>query len=239
MAKATAATPGTGKAVQSLAEIQEQIRKEAELLSGRIQSGGGDKVILTKQKTFKLPDGSESEGPLSVVILDFVSRNDFFDRPYDPTNIVPPACFAIGDDPRTLVPDELSPAKESEACKGCPNDEFGSKGKGKACSNQRLLAVTAPDGDSSTPIYVIKVPAGSIKAFDAYAASIKAQFGTLPIGVVTDVYFDKTKDFQSLLFGNPTPNENLAVHFGMRQAAKDKIWAKPDVSSYEAPKKKR
>lgn len=234
---AKAAPEQTGNAVQSIDEIRAQIRKEAELLSGRIQSGGGDKVILTKQKTFKLPDGSESEGPMSVVILEFVSRNDFYDRPYDPTNIIPPSCFAIGDDPQRLVPDELSPAKEAEACKGCPNDEFGSKGKGKACSNQRLLAVTDPSGTG--PIYVIKVPAGSIKAFDGYVRTVKAQFGTVPIGVVTDVYFDKDKDFQSLLFGNPTPNENLVAHFARRQEAKDKIWAKPDVSSYEAPKKKR
>lgn len=225
--------------VQSLAEIQAQLKKQTEALAGRIQSGGGNRIKLTKDKNFQLPDGSKNPGPMNVVILDFVSQNQFFDRPWKEGDVTPPACFAIGDNPRTMVPDDTSPAKESEACTGCPNDEFGSKGAGKACANSRLLAIVEPGSDASAPIMLLKVPAGSIKAFDAYVSTIKSQFETMPVGVETEIYFDPAKEFQALLFGNPKPNEGLAVHYGRIQEAKDKLWAKPDVSQYEPPVKKK
>ncbi len=231
----------SGTAVVDAAAIRAQLAKDAEALGKRIQAPGGDKIKLTKKKTFKTPDGQESEGPLSVVILDFTSMNKFFDRPYKDGEVSPPACFAIGDEPAALVPSANSPDVQSESCAKCPNNEFGSKGNGKACGNHRILVVRAGVGDEGAnpdaPKMIIEVSPTSIKAFDAYVQMVRTQFQVPPIGVVTDIFFDPASEYQSLRFGNPQPNENLDLHFQERAAATERLKAEPDVSKYEKPKK--
>lgn len=234
MAKANAGKkPGT-----SVVNIKEELKRETEALKSRISAPSGDKIKLTKDKKFKLPDGTVQEGPLTVVILDFVSVNEFFDRPYKEGEYSPPACFALGTDVNDkLAPSANSPDRQSEKCGGCPNNEFGSKNDGKACTNKRRLAVTTADDNPDAPIYILEVSPTSIKAFDAYVSMVRTQFETPPIGVVTDVFFDPNVQYQNLRFGNPQPNPNLEMHFGRKQAAKERLMAEPDVSKYEKPKK--
>lgn len=223
--------------------IAEQLAAETKALASRIQAPGGDKIKLTKKKTFKLPDGTESPGPLTVVILDFVSMNKFFDRPYKEGEISPPACYALGLEPTNLVPSEKSPDKQSASCGTCPNNEFGSKGDGKACSNHRVLAVVAGAGDTAldpnSPMWLVEVSPTAIKAFDAYVSMVRTQFGVPPVGVITDIFFDPSSEYQSLRFGNPQPNPNLELHFGRRTAARTRLLTEPDVSAYTKPGKKK
>lgn len=237
MAKAEAVkkTPGT-----ALVNMRAELDAETLALGRRIEAPGGDKVKLTKSKEFKLPDGTKHPGPLTVVILDFVSTNTFHDKPYKEGEISPPACFAIGLEPTSLVPSETSPDVQSESCAKCPNNEFGSKGSGKACKNGRRLAIVAGDGDLAadpdSPMWIIEVSPTSLKAFDAYVSTVRTQFQMPPIGVITDIFFDPNSEYQSLRFGNPQPNPNLELHFGRRNAAKERLNSLPDVSKYEKPK---
>jgi hypothetical protein len=222
----------TGK---SLVDIRAELKKQAELIKSKISAPAGDFIKVQQDKQFKLPDGTVSGGPLNVVILDFISANYFYDRPYKEGEIVPPACYALNDSPILLKPSEKSPVKQAEACNACPNDQFGSNGKGKACTNTRLLAVTAA-GVPDAPIYLLKVSPTGIKAFDAYVKTIEAQFDGPPIIVETEIYFDKGSKWPSLRFGNPQPNTQLEAHFNMQKAAKDRLLTEPDVSQYTAPK---
>lgn len=228
--------PGT-----ALVNMRAELAAETLALSRRIEAPSGDKVKLTKKKTFKLPDGSEHPGPLTVVILDFVSTNTFHDKPYKEGEISPPACFAIGLEPTLLVPSANSPDKQSDGCAKCPNNAFGSRGDGKACKNGRRLAIVAGAGDLAadpdSPMWIIDVSPTSLKAFDAYVSTVRTQFQAPPIGVVTDVFFDPASEYQSLRFGNPQPNPNLELHFSRRAAAKERLNTEPDVSKYEKPKK--
>lgn len=234
--------PAKGTALAVPEEIRKQLAQETQELAKRIQSAGGDMIKLTKDKHFKLPDGTKHPGPLTVVILDFVSVNQFFDRPYKEGEVTPPACYAIGLEPSSLVPSKNSPARQAEACNTCPNNQFGSKGDGKACGNHRMLVVRAGVGDDAldpnAPKFLLKVSPTGIKAFDSYVSTIRTQFGAPPIAVVTDIYFDKEKEYQSLRFGNPQPNPNLELHFSERAAARDRLLQEPDVSQYQPPKKK-
>lgn len=244
MAKAKA---GNAVAVKSGAQlpanIREALEQETQELSKRIQAPSGDKIKLTKKKTFKLPDGSEHPGPLTVVILDFVSYNAFFDKPYKDGDPAAPACFALGLEPTSLVPSAKSPDRQADSCGTCPNNQFGSKGDGKACRNHRKLAVVAGEGDlagdPNSPMWILEVSPTALKAFDAYVSTVRTQFNVPPIGVITDVFFDPSSEFQSLRFGNPQPNPNLGLHFARRAAAKERLMAEPDVSRYEAPGKKK
>jgi hypothetical protein len=220
-----------------LVDIKAELKKQADVIATRIGKPGGDFIKVQQDKKFKLPDGSVSDGPLTVVIVDFVSGNFFYDRPYKDGEQVPPACFAIGTEPELLKPHETSPDIQSETCKTCANNEFGSAGKGKACTNTRLLAVTAPTNDAEAPVYNLKVSPTAIRAFDAYVKTIQAQFDAPPIAVVTEIYFDPDLKYPSLRFGNPTPNDNLEIHFNRQKVARDRLLVAPDVSQYEPPAK--
>ena len=222
--------------------IADALKAETEDLKNRIAAPGGDKIKLTKDKHFKLPTGEKHPGPLTVVVLDFVNRNVFHDRPFSEGEVTAPACFAIGTDVHDkLSPSSNSPDKQSDTCAKCPNNEFGSKGKGKACKNTRLLAVVAGEGemaaDPKAPMWLIEVSPTAGKAWDSYVATVRTQYNLPPVGVVTDVFFDPSSEFQSLRFGNPQPNPNLAMHYGRKPAAKERLFAEPDVTKYEAPKK--
>lgn len=226
----------TGK---SLVDIRAELKKQAEAIKSKIAAPAGDFIKVQQDKQFKLPDGTTNGGPLHVVILDFVSANYFYDRPYKEGEIVPPACYSINESPLLLKPSDKSPVKQAEACNVCPNDQFGSNGKGKACTNTRLLAVTVPSDDANAPIYLLKVSPTGIKAFDAYVKTIESQFDGPPIVVETEIYFDKASKWPSLRFGNPKPNANLEVHFNLQKAAKERLLTEPDVSQYQPPKGKR
>jgi hypothetical protein len=236
------APPQPGTALVVPAALRAQLEAEAKGMASRIAAPGGDFIKLTKDKNFKLPDGTKHPGPLTVVILDFVSGNFFYDRPYKDGEITPPACFALGLEPTSLVPSKTSPVKQSDNCKDCPNNQFGSKGDGKACQNNRIVALVAgtePEGaDVNSPMYLLKISPTGVKAFDGYIASVRGQFGYGPIVVTTDVFFDPSVDYQSLRFGNPQPNRNIEVHMTRRIAARQRLLQEPDVSQYTPLAKK-
>lgn len=229
---AKAKTPGT-----ALVDIQAELKKRKEGITKRIQAPSGDFIRVTQDKKFKLPDGTSGPGPLNLVILDFICVNMFYDRPYKEGDKTPPACLAIGEEPLSMVPDPVSPDKQADSCGVCPNNQWGSKGAGKACTNTRVLALVAPDDDPTSPILLLKVSPTAIKAFDGYVATIASQFDSLPVAVETEIYFDPNLTYGSLRFGNPVPNKNLEVHFARMKAAAERLKAVPDVSAYEPPPK--
>lgn len=235
-----AVQPGTALAIPQA--LRDQLREEAAEQKKSIQIAN-DKIVLTRKKTFKLPDGTENAGPLSVVILDFISTNKFFDRPYKEGEAVPPACFAIGTDPKKLVPSSNSPDKQADDCESCPNNQFGSKGNGKACGNHRLLLVRAGIGDDASDPqatkFKIQLSPTAIRAFDAYVSSVGTMFSAPVHAVVTDIFFDPKSDYPTLRFGNPQPNVNLVLHMKERAAARESLLQEPDVSTYEKPKSKK
>lgn len=225
-----------GGAVVDMAAMKAQMQQEIAALANKTAPPGGDVIQISQSKEFKLPDGTKSQGPLELVIVEFSSSNRYYDGPYDKDNISPPACFAIGDSPTALVPSDNSPNKQSSSCAGCPMNQFGSAGTGKACKNTRVLAVLPPDADDDTPLWVLNVSPTALKAYDSYVNSIARQFQLPPIGVRTEVSFDPNSEYPSLRFASLGPNEQLAVHFARKEEAKKRLTQEPDVSSYEAPK---
>lgn len=219
----------TGGAVVN---IQDQLRQLAEADAGKTAPVGGNKIRVTQDKQFILPDGSKTPGPLELVVVDFTSRNEFYEGNYDKNNIVPPNCFAIGSIPTKLVPSPNSPDRQADDCASCPMNAFGSKGAGKACKNTRLLAVLPPGADEETPLWTLAVSPTAIRNFDGYVNDVRRLFNSPPLGVVTTVAFSEGSDYAQLSFSDPQPNADAAVAIARRAEAVELLAQEPDVSSF-------
>lgn len=215
----------------AVASIKDAIAAQVAAMGDRIAPPGGSQIKLAAGK-MTLPDGTTTPGPLDVVIVDFVAVNKFYEGAYDQNNIQPPVCFAIGSNPLKLVPSPNSPLPQAKDCASCPMNAWGSSGKGKACKNERALAVLPPDGDNETPLWKLNVSPTGIKGFDGHVASITRTFQTIPAGVVTTVSLDENETYPKLVFGNAVPNKNLAEHFARQEEARAMLAVEPDVSSY-------
>ena len=241
--KTTTVKPGTAVAVKkassgAVVNIMDALRAQAEANAARVEPGGGKSIRIGQDKSFTLPDGTKTREALQLVVVDFVSRNEYYEGAYNKDEITPPACFAIHPEPKQLVPSANSPDKQCDDCASCPMNQFGSAptGAGKACKNTRLLAVLPPDADDETEIWTLKVSPTAIKAFDGFVASVNRAFQLPPVGVVVTVSFSDAKDFPSLEFAEAQPNNNVAVHFGRQEEARELLLREPDVSAFGAEK---
>ncbi len=232
--KSTAVALAKSAKSSSVVSIQEALKAQAAAMSDRTAPPSGSSILVTQDKKFKLPDGTTTAGPLQLVIVDFTARNEFYPDAFDPNDIVPPHCFAIGQNPLKLVPSDNSPEKQASDCSSCPMNQFGSQGKGKACKNARLLAVMPPDGDADTPLWTLKVSPTALKSFDGFVQSVARTFQMPPVAVVATVSFDPSVTYASLRFSDPEPNENMAVHFARQAEAAALLTVEPDVSQFEA-----
>lgn len=227
--KSPSTTAVAVKKSTAVVDIQAMLKASRESLDGRTASGTGNQ-IKTDGKMLTFPDGRKAVGG-DFVIVDFVSRNEFYDRDYDRDNIVPPACFAIGTVIKDLAPSDNSPVKQADVCKECPMNEYGSKGKGKACSNCYLLAVLAPDSSKEDPLFILKVSPTGRKSFDAFVAGVRAMQSS-PVENIVNVSFSAAVTYPQLVFGEVLPNDNVGAHIIRMDEAKTILKQEPDVSSY-------
>ena len=233
-AKGTAVAVKTGS---NIVNIQDMLRKQAAEMSDKIAPVSGNAIRLSPGK-FTLPDGTTATS-LQLVIVDFASKNTFYENSYDAKNITPPACFAIGSNPLKLVPSDNSPLTQATDCNSCPNNQFGSAGDGKACKNTRYMAVLPPDADADTPMWTLATSPTGNKGFDTMVASIARVFQMPPVGVVVTVSMDPAVTYAKLVFSDPQPNPNIEAHFARQDEARAMLSTEPDVSSFvKAPAKK-
>jgi hypothetical protein len=224
---------------------QEELMREAQEISKRIAAPSGDRIKMDSHG-FTLPDGTQGD-ELAVVVVDFISSNLYYDRPYNKDNPIPPACFAIGPEPTALVPSENSPEKQADTCAGCPLNQFGSAltGKGKACKNTRLLAVvplkSVIENDPEGPLLMISVPPTSLKTFDGYVSTLAARFKMSPIGVGTKVTPTPNVDYACPKFESirPLAQEEIMYVMSRREEARRRLQAEPDITGYEPPAQRK
>lgn len=235
---ASTSTAVAKRASSNVVSIKEQLQKQAADLNDRVAPASGISISI-KNGEFRFPDGRKTSDPIEVVIVDFAAANLFYEGKFDANNMTPPSCFAIGTNPIKLEPSENSPVKQSDSCSGCPMNEFGSDGKGKACKNTRILGVLPPDADADTPMWKLSVPPTSSKNWDNYVRQVSTMFQMPPVSVVTTIAFDENFEYPVLKFGEPKPNEQLAEHFARQDEARQLVLAEPDVSGFEAKPAKK
>jgi len=233
-AKTTAVATRSAGAVSVQATLQAQIAK----LGGKTEPATGNKIRITQSKEMVLPDGTKTRDPIQVVVVDFCSRNMFYPGAFDKDNPTPPACFAIGEEPKKLVPSDNSPEKQcDEGCASCPNNAWGSapNGKGgKACKNTRLLAVLPPDADENTDIWLLETSPTANKGFDGYVNGLGSRMTMAPVQVITTVSLDEASDYPTLVFSDPEPlpDDKLPLFVSRIEDAQKLLAAEPDVSGY-------
>lgn len=236
--KKPAETASTSVAVKpkvntNMVSIREQLAAQAAAMADRISPPSGSKIKLSP-RAMTLPDGTKTPGPLEVVIVDFVAKNAYYPNAFDKDNVLPPVCFAIGEIPAKLAPSPNSPEPQAKTCSECPMNAFGSapNGKGKACKNERLMAVLPPDADADAPLWTISAGPTSIKGFDSYVGNVQRVFQMPPVGVVTTISMADS-DYAGTLYGDPQPNAAVGDHFSRQAEAKALLAAEPDLTGYE------
>lgn len=155
---------------------------------------------------------------LACVILAAPIERLYYDTRYDPTKIVPPACFAIDASAVGMKPSDASPKKQDTSCEGCPKNEWGSAangGKGKACRETRRLLLIPADSISSAAavetaeVAALRPPVTSLKNYANYVQTIAATMRRPPLAVVTEVAVV------------PDPKTQFKVVFTMVKAIED------------------
>jgi hypothetical protein len=220
---------------------REMLQQETTDISKRISAASGDRIRIQNNRVFVTPDGNEGE-TLEGVVIEFVSSNMFYDSAFDRENPAPPACFAIGPEPATLAPSPNSPNKQSESCASCPNNAFGSAGKGKACKNTRLVgfipASAFDDPDGEIPVWVLSVPPTSVTPFDKFVRGVLNKYRLPPTGVITQITLDNSAQYASPRFTaiRALEDSELEVIMPVRDLAIERLTAEPDVSGYTPPK---
>lgn len=218
--------------------FKEQLAAMAANIQKRVQPPSGDVIQVTQTKEFVFPDGVTSGDPFYAVVVDFIAANMYYSSRFDRNNISPPACFALGEDLVNMIPSVNSPDKQADTCMTCPQNKFGSEGKGKACKNQRVLAViVVKPGENVTaesPIWLLRLSPTAITPWDSYVTKVARAFDTPPVGVISHIGFDGNSQYPSVRFGQPKPNEFLDVCFPRMKEAHDRLMVEPDVSNWES-----
>ncbi len=160
---------------------------------------------------------------------------------YDPnqTEFTAPDCFSTNG----ATPDPSSKFKQNESCAGCKQNVFGSgtgadgePSKGKACSDNKILAVFYK-GER----YRFKVPPASLKSFVAYVRALSSR-GLALGNVITTVGFSEKFTYAVLTFdfAGFVPEQHLGklAELTDSQEVKDIIEGQQSAPALPAPDEK-
>lgn len=206
---------------------------ELDALKKRLAAPTGDKIKIS-EKQFKLPSGDILDF-LDVVIVDFVYFNSYYTDTYVAGEFSAPDCFSIAVEPSTMAPSENSPAVQSECgtCKGCWANEFGSKGKGKACQNRVRIALLPTDANPETPFSILDISPTAVKGFSSYVASVARGLRRPPYGVVTHIECNPATKYDVAVFSDPQlieDDEFIDMVRSRLGEARERLLVEPEVS---------
>lgn len=238
MARSKAVAKSAGG--KGIATIDQELANEVAALKGQIGQPAGNKITANADGTFALPDGLNLGTEFQCVVVDFVSKNQFYDAPYQPGVITPPTCYAIGRNLAEMAPEPDSPVPQADKCSTCPMNQYGSaqNGRGKACSNRRLAAVLVLDPDNpegidnpAEPLYILDLPPTAIKSFDGMVSYIARSLNKPPVGAIVTVTGTPSGTYSAISFTDPVPNPSYAAHYARRDECQDLLFRKPDFST--------
>lgn len=220
--------------------IEDQIKKELLAQKGQIGALPSNKIQL-KGKEFTLPDGQKSNGPMEVIVLDFVWFMAHYPGVYDASNPQQPNCFAVGrdrPDSGLLGPPESVKKPQAENCAVCPKNEWKSAptGKGKACKNQRRLIIVPADFDEESEALTMYVSPGGLKNFDAYVVRLRSEHGILPAQAITEISFDTNQTYPLLQFKFVGKHDNMNAAWSLKERFQDVLFRELEIREDEDKK---
>ena len=192
-----------------LTSVQARIQKRLENINESTQQAAGNNISV-KGQIFKLPDGKTSPGPLNCYIIDYINKNMYYPDTYVEGEFSEPICWAVHRIIKRMVPSKQGSAIQHTDCPTCEQNKFGSKGRGKACSNNVLLAILPVDFDpEEDEVLTIKVSATALKGWSNYVRDLQSM-GKDPVEVVTSLTFKKGLSYPSLVFAQAGLNAKLS-----------------------------
>jgi hypothetical protein len=218
-------------------DIREQMNAAVAADLARLGNiGGKDSIRITQDKKFMFPDETTSDGPLDLIIVDFVYRNEYYPGAYNRKEVVAPTCFAVSTEQIALTPTRNSPkmqVAEGEPCTKCQWDRYGSspQGEGKACKNTVFMAVLQADATEDSPLFVVKTSPTGIRYVNQHVAAIGRKVNLPVWGVLSRLYFDPNVAYPSLRFEILAANPILEETMRRRDEARHRLLSEPDFSS--------
>jgi hypothetical protein len=209
-------------------------------------SGGTGSWIGTSAGQLSYQGTPVAGNALSVIVVDFVKENQFYDEAFDRNKKRSPVCYAFGDTDDQMEPHPEAEKPQATSCSECKHNKWGSGqgGKGKACKNVlRLGVIPAAPLDTQSiaeaePAW-LKVPVMSTKNWAAYVNTVGAQYKRPEWAVVTEVSTKPDPKAQFLITFKPVgaiPTELLETVEARKDQMFDQIqfpYRKNDESAEE------
>jgi len=242
--------PGT-----ALTHWREAMGTAAQKQAEMEQSSGGGKFFSMRAGVLKFDDVALPGNQIACVILHSIYENVYYADKFDPDNKTPPTCFAFHDaddedemQPHSIVDEEDCFERQNDVCDGCPMNEWGSadKGKGKACSNRRRLAII-PAGtyvsqgknkglelkmfEDAKPfrdadLAYMKLPVTSVKHYSQFVREISEQLDRPTWGVFANITVEPHEKYQVAVgfeLIDEIPDELMDVIYKRHIEAKEAI----------------
>jgi hypothetical protein len=186
-----------------LTNWEAQMEADAMAAKGKMAGVGGGLFFSIAGGQLKLGDNPIPNNEVAVIVLAFTNAKAYYDKQYIPGKPASPKCYAYGDDADTMAPHDESEVKQSESCKGCKWNVFGTAavGRGKACRDSAKLAVISAgtmvngvfhpfeelDPFRKGEVAVLSVPPTSLAAWANYVRALAGVQKRPPYGAVTKI----------------------------------------------------
>lgn len=241
--KAPTSKTAAKKPGKAMVSWSEELAKRAALAAAVEENVGSGGTFISLRGGRMQYNGADVPGnKMNVVVLDHILEYTFYLDGFDPDNPQPPDAYALGRDENTLRWHENS-IKELDGepiagalCKDSSINQWGSaeKGKGKACKNQRRLALIPADDatsveavEESQPAF-LRIPVTSVKNWAGYVRQLEKTLQRPPLGVVTEI---------SIV---PDPKTQFKLQFKLVEVIEDEeilgaLIAKADATEIDFP----
>ena len=133
------------------------------------------------------------DNQMDCIIVAAFSENVYYSGAYDPDNVTPPDCFALGNSGEDLYPHKDVPEAINDDCRSCDFMKFKSapNGKGKACKEKRRLAIIPyskkAEDLQSGDMAMMTIPVMSVKNWSVYVNAISAKHQRPSWGMITRI----------------------------------------------------
>lgn len=240
--KRVAKRSSSGKA---LTNVRDELTGYAAAVVASETSGGTFISTQGGRFTYK---GATHDGPLRVVVVDYAHVNTWYSEAYDPkASGQIPACFAIVKSPDTIdeadglanrmAPHPKSAEPQSDGCADCWANAFGSapNKRGKACRNQRRLAIIPADNvdkvTSDAELAMLNIPPSSLRLWGGYVSKLAAT-GLPPFAVITDLEINKLENGHEIVprFVEELPASNVREMLKLREGIVELVTAPFEAS---------
>lgn len=173
----------------------EKLSQLADQAKSTVASITGGQFISIRSGVLTYQGAAITGNKMSVIILDHIIENAFYEGDFDPDTPASPSCYAFG---RTLAecrphPDCSRPqGGPGGGCIGCPSNQFGTsdRGRGKACGNRQRLAMIT-EGDLKdvvgAEVAYLRIPPTNLKVWAGYVRSLADSFRRPPLLAVTEL----------------------------------------------------